>query len=396
VHPVNFRGPAPVSPDFQPLVFTPPLIRKALFGFPSDNWPRTTATPPAHVASIGSVTNFADRLMMWSNFHTATNTINWAVLDTYVANARAAGVTEGKYQVYGTPAFLASTGAGTLGPYGLLGECAYPGNGDASLAQTTYFCTQFAQRNISAWGRFFTLISAGNEMDWRQTTGPLVFWWGTRAQYVDFAWAVRAAFEAADPAMRIGSAGTFKLYATDNGLDQIMNQSGTVFPTKTGKDVFEIFCGHPYGAGPSPAQPNQSGDFLSNSSGGIREASAFLNLYGKTMQGYVADEWGVSNSNDVGTVLAQFLAQSATFRSNFIERMFMMAPMQGCQGIYPWYHSSSGAGSLSGNWVTDTTGVINGYIQASTNLVGKTAVAGGYFKDGRVSLTFSDGTSRTV
>jgi hypothetical protein len=381
-----------LTASYQPLAFAPTLIKKSLFGFASNNWPRTTATPPSYVSSIGSISNYADSQTFWGRLHTATNTINWAVLDAYVANAQAAGVTEGTYQIYGTPTFLASTGTGTTGPWNMLGEGAYPSNGDLTLSQTTYFCTQFALRNISTWGRFFKSISAGNEMDFRGTASSAYYWWGTASQFVDFSWTVRAAFAAADPLMAMASPGQYAIEIANYGMDQWVNVAGTLNPTKRGYDTFDIFSAHPYGAGPTPAQPGQFGDLRFCSNGSMTQVKKLLSVYGKTISGYTATEWGISSNPAEG--LATFLAQSAAFRSNYIERMYMMAPMQGCSSIHPWFHGASG--SLSGDWINDTAGVINGYTLASTNLSGKTVVSGGYFTDGRVTMTFSDNTTRTV
>ena len=375
---------------FQRISGPPRQIEKSFFGMAALNWPRTTADVPAFASSIGSVTNFGDSLTFWGSMHTAPNTIDWTTLDNFVANARAAGVQDGIYCLNGTPTFLAGASSGIQGPHGMLGEGAYP----TDLGQLTYFCQQFAIRNNAVWGHFFSLVSAGNEMDYREIASTGYFWWGTRAQFVDFSWTVKAAFNAADPTMRIGSPGMFEAFEQNYGMDQVINQPGTVNPTRTGKDCFEWACTHPYFAGPTSIQAQSYGDLTNARTLGTNVVRDFLGRNGKTVAGVIASEWGFGPGDGFAPYIA-FLAQTPAYRASFMERLFMCGFMYGMSGIYPWYY---GAGSPSGQWQTDTNGVVLGYTNASANMTGKTwAGTGGYDTvTGQVTMDFTSGSSRVV
>lgn len=386
-----FRGG--ITPTgLQSITMSPTLVPPSFFGLCSQDWPwNGTVAGTAPTFTVGRLSNYDNSRTHWRTIHTANNTINWTAIDNWVVNAKAAGIVKGTYVLYGCPTFLASTGAAVAGPYGGLGEGAYPGNNDATLTQLQYFCTQFATRNIGTWGKFFDTISIWNEPTFTTTPNGSNFFWGTRPQFVDMHYAAYSALKAADSTLNILSPGMFYIRNATSGFDQWINQSGTIYPTKTGKDCFDGIANHPYHSYPNHTYGG-FGDLSSCSLGGMNSINGVLLQYGKSISGMYITEYGISSGVD--TELAQFLALSAADRKKFISRLLMSAAMYGYKSFCAF--SFGNVSNLIGNLSTDTTGVIAGWQDAYSNMVNKTIVSGGWLLNGSMTVTFSDNSTYTV
>lgn len=373
-------------------VSAPISVPEAFFGLNAQDWPSSGSAP---TFSFGSYSNFDNNRTHWNRLHTSANNINWANLDAVVTAMQAAGVTDGTYVLYGTPTFLAQGYPGTdqsvvNGPYSggsVAGEGSYPTN----LSQLTYFCQQFASRNASTWGGFFKRVQLFNEPEggnFSGTANATNFFWGTATQYVDMLWTAYSALKAADSSLVLLTPGTYNMttFATWLGT------SGTVNPTKTGKDCFDAVALHPYHAAPNGAY-SARGDFVTLPSGGLRSAATVLAAAGRTGLDYYATEYGLDSSGSTG-VVAAFLARTAAERKQRMSRLIMAAARTGWKRYYLW--SLGNANNLCGNLATDTTGVIAGIQETFTAVAGKTITAGGFYTDGREWLTFSDGGTYVV
>lgn len=353
------------------------------FGLASQDWPSTGSVPPF---PFGRITNFDNNRTHWRSLHTSGNTINWAALDTFVSGARAAGAVRGTYCLYGCPTFLASTGAGVAGPYGGLGEIAYPND----LAQLTYFCTQFIARNASTWAGFFDQISLFNEPG-------SVFTSCTTTQFVDMLWTAYAAIKAAAPSMPVLSPGTFDLSSANSGsfwgIGGWLNVAGTVNPTKTGKDCFDRIASHPYTAVPAGRAFSGRGSISSVQLGGILAFRKALDGTAQQSAIYDVTEYGYQSA--ANSDLALFLAQTPAYRESFVQCLWIDAMLAGVKSMCAW--SLDNVSNLMGNLRTDDPGAVSGLRKIYNACAGKTIVApSGITATGGRFLTFSDGSTYTV
>jgi len=318
--------------------------------------------------------------------HTVANTINWGALDTFVSGAKAAGAVKGTYCLYGCPTFLASTGAGVAGPYGGLGEIAYPND----LTQLTYFCQQFIVRNNSTWARFFDQISLFNEPG-------SVFTSCTPTQWVDMLWTAYAAIKTAAPAMVVLSPGTFDLGSANSGLfwglGGWLNVAGSVHPTKTGKECFDRIAAHPYTAVPAGRAFSGRGSISSAQGGGIlpfRQALAGTSLVNAV---YDVTEYGYQSTTNSDLTL--FLAATPAYREAFVQCLWIDAMLAGVQSMCAW--SLDNVSNLMGNLRTDDPGAVSGLRKIYNACAGKTIIApSGITATGGRFLTFSDNSTYTV
>lgn len=369
---------------------TPRVVFPSFFGINSQDWPvRAGASGGATPSfSFGTFGTFDCNALHWRSLHTSTDTFSWADLDTTVNTAFASGK-EVIYAVYGCPTFLASTGAAQAGPYGGLGEGAYPSN----LAQLTAFCTALMQRYNSGGVRKIHAVQLFNEPDFTGTPAAGRFFWGTRPQYVDMLWTAYSALKAADPGIICLTPGTFSVSNATTGMDQWINQTGTVNPSVHGYDCFDAVATHPYHVRPNSTYGGFGGGFSGITLGGTKVFQALLSQYGKGSVKFYATEYGISGSaSDQETI--DFNAQPSEFKRLFIARLCCSAMLSGVDRLLLWGWGN--ASNLCGELASDPAGAILGWQQAYDNTVGKTLIGGGHFPDGRMSLIFSDGSSYTV
>jgi hypothetical protein len=339
---------------------------------------------------------------MWNRLHTALNTISWTVLDAWVVSAKAAGAVRGTYCLYGTPTFLASTGAGVNDPYGGAlglavaspGGAAFPNN----LAQVTYFCQQFVIRNNSTWGGFFDVISPGNEPFISESTTPdgFKFWWGTAAQFVDFLWTVKAAL--AGSGIKVASPGTFDMTnATSgnfSGIGTWLNTLGTVNSTRRGYDCFDHIASHPYHAVPNGSAFSGWGGIDSVQTGGTLPFRAVLAGLPAASGEYHATEYAYDSAPGTAD-LTQFLAKPAAYREAFVQCLWIDAMLAGVKSMCAF--SLGNTANLMGDLSTDDPGSISGLRKVYNACAGKIIVSpSGITATGGRFLTFSDGTTYTV
>ena len=367
-------------------------IPAEFFGLASQNWPSTGSAP---TFPFGRLTTFNNYRTHWRHLHASSNNIGWADLDAWVVGAKAAGAVKGTYCLYGCPLFLASTGADALGPFGNLGECAHP----SDLGQLTYFCTQFAERNISTWGRFFDVVSPFNEptLGPSTTPGPTFYEWSTAGQFIDKLWTVYSALKAADPTLKVISPGFFRLDNLNDsnfaGLGYLQGVLGTVNTTKRGTDCYEGLATHQYSVVPEGAAVSGKGSVNSLQYGGVR---AYRDLVrgGTATNGPIhITEMGFSAAADWEQTL--FFAKTAAHREAVIQCVYIDAMLAGVSSIHPWSYGNSE--NLAGDLATDDPGVISGLRKIYNACAGKTIVApSGITATGGRFLTFSDGSTYTV
>ena len=364
----------------------------------SQAWPwNGSVVGTAPTFPVGRISNYDNQKTHWNNVHQAANTITWTNIDTWVANSKAAGVRKGVYVLYGTPQFLASSGGTVAAPYGtaasiLSGGGAYPAFGDATMSQLIYFCQQFAARNKAVWGGFFDCVSLWNEPDFLQTPGSSSFWWGTKTQFVDTLYAAYSSFKAADPSLMLIGPGTFSVKNANTGLDQWINQVGTLYPTKRGYDCFDVFASHPYHARPLGYSGN--GDLQGLQLGGALGIQTVLASTPRAGCPMVCSEYGVSSVADAE--LTAYLARSTAFRETFVQRLWIDAMLSGFKFMTAF--SLGNTANLMGNLSTDDPGAISGLRKVYVGTVGKTIVTklSGLLPDGSRLLTFTDGTTYKV
>src|SRR5574343_107796 len=375
------------------------LVRPSFFGLNTQDWPVRAGTSGGNAPTfpVGSLASWDSAQLHWRYLHTAANTINWSTVDTFVSQARAAGISEGTYVLYGCPTFLASSGAGVAGPFGGLGEGAYPND----LSQLEYFCRQFVSRNASSWGSFFKEIQLFNEPElggFGAAPSASAFVWMTATQFVDMLWTAYAAFKTADPTLKIMSSGTFKLSGA-NSLSVWASTAGTVFPAKTGSDCFDAMALHPYHARPNGYYGMQ-GDILSLDAGGLLKLRTVLKPLGKWPIECHVTEYGVSSGSDAE--LTEFNAATAEFRRLFAFRLDMSMACNGIKknNIFSLGNVANLCNNLDivtlGGLPPDTLGYKLGRAQAYAAMVNKTIVAAGWYADGRQEINWSDGTVLTV
>lgn len=375
----------------------PVYIPHEFFGLNSQDWPARAPTSGGDGASAPAFTfgmystHDASTALNWGAMHTAANTINWTKLDDTVSALRAMGVTKGMYALHGTPTFLAQPGqAGLSAPYGPLGGGSYP----TDLAQLAYFCTQFAARNAAVWGGFFVAVQVLNEPEANDFSGSTVGqWWGTRKQYVNYAATAYVALKAAAPAITVLSAGTYKPATLAAWSGETGDAGAGV--GRYGHQCYDAVALHPYWATPNHTYTGH-GTLDSLSLGGVRPTRAALAQYGLQAIDIWCTEWGLdsggSRASPTAACLA-FMALPADDRRKYIARLYIGAALAGLKNFFLF---SYGGPFLSGDLVTDTTGVILGIQQAYAAMAGKTWTAGGYYTDGRAWLSFMDGSTYVV
>lgn len=286
----------------------------------------------------------------------------------------------GIYVIYGCPTFLAQAGqAATAGPYEGLGEGSYP----TDLSQLTYFCTEFANRNTTVWGGFFTTVQIFNEPEGGNFSGvanSTNFFWGTAVQFVDMSATVYAALNGTG--LTRLSAGTYKMSTFNTWLSTQGSVTG-----KFGYECFDAVAAHPYHAAPNGTY-SARGNFKTLPDGGVNGIRSTLTTYSKQNVDIYFTEYGLDGSESTG-IVATFLAKTAAERKLLIIRLIMAAARSGVKNFCFW---SYGGAQLVGDMVTDTTGVALGINEANLAIAGKTITSGGWYPDGREWLQFSDGT----
>jgi len=365
----------------------PISVPSTFFGFNSQVWPVSGTAP---TLNFGTFCTFGTKKLHWCNLQTASNALsaNIGDFDTAVNSMKAAG-RKINFTFYGTPTAFASTGSGTPGAWGDNGEGAYPND----LTQVTYFLTQIINRANGLQDGIITSIQLWNEPDFTATPGNASFW-GTRPQFVDLLWTAYAAIKAADPRIVVLCPGTFDLTNANYGLNQWINQTGTVNSTKRGYDCFDAIASHPYHARPLGPLYSGFGDIWGLSLGGILPFRQSLKTYGKGNVDFYITEYGIASGYD--QELQWFLnSTTAAYRKAFISRLLVDCMLAGVK-VFGAFGFGPSQAPLMGDLTNDTTGVVAGWNETYAACAGKTIVDGGFVSDGSRYLTFSDGTSYTV
>lgn len=371
-------------------VTSPILVSNTFFGMNSQDWPVRAPTSggngdSAPLFTFGSIATNDCSALHWRLINTSDGVFDWSKLDLAVDACVANGGTL-TYVLYGCPTWLASTGAGVAGPYGGLGEGAYP----TSLAKLTTFCATLVARYNSIT-RKIKAVQLFNEPEngsaFLETPNDSTFWWGTAVQYVDMLYTAYTAIKTADPGIVVLCPGTYNASTMPTWLDA----QGPV-TTKFGYQCFDAVAVHPYKSLPNGTFAGV-GDLSTVQLGGKNKLAAVLATRGLVNLDYYITEWGVDSTSSSQLVI-DFLASSADNRRKRTTRMLMAAARMGFKEFHP--HSYGNTEQLSGDLVDDSTGVALGYQNAVAAMSGKTIVRGGYYFDGRERLEFSDGTSLEV
>lgn len=367
-------------------------IPPEFFGLNSQDWPTRAPTSGGDGASAPAFdfgmysTHDCSTALNWGALHTASNTVDWTKLDATVAALQAHGVTKGLYALHGTPTFLAQPAqAAVSSTYGPLGGGSYP----TDLSQLAWFCQQFAARNASVWSGFFTAVQILNEPEANDFAGTTVGqWWGTRKEFVNFAATAYAALKAADASLVVLSAGTYRVTT----LSAWCGETGDAGAGSGvyGHQCFDAVATHPYWATPNHTYSGH-GTFDSVALGGVRPIRSAMAAFGKADIDIWCTEWGLDSGGSRASPSATcvtFMAQTAEYRRQYTERLFIGAALAGLKNIFLF---SYGGPFLSGDLVTDTDGVVLGAQNAYTAMAGKTWTSGGYYPDGRAWISFADG-----
>ncbi len=357
------------------------LVKPEFFGLNIQDWPSSGSAP---TLNFGSVSTYDNKRTHWGRMHTSANTVDWTPLDALVAACQARGVNDGTYVLYGTPTYLAQAGqAATTEPYGLAGGASYP----TDLSALTWFCQQFAARNIETYGGFFKRVQLFNEPASGSFSGNAVstsFWWGTAPQYVDMLATAYSALKTADPSLTMLTAGIDQVSA-------LITWSSAQGPVtgKYGHQCFDAVAAHPYNAVPNPSYSGYP-DVKNLVSTGVSAIRAALAPYAKSGVDIYATEYGFF-SGSYTSVAANFVAsETVANRKLRMQRALMSMIRNGIKACYIFSYQN--VMNLSGDLSTDASGVIAGYNEVIANVVGKTVVGSKYYDDGRERLEFSDGT----
>lgn len=339
--------------------------------------PKTTM---ASTLNASSVSNFQNGDTLWCALHTGLNTISWTDLDAFVDDAKAAGIESGLYVLYGCPTFIAQPADQTVaGAYGFLGENSYP----SDLSQLTWFCQQFAARNVATWGGFFKWVQLFNEPEaGGEFTASGDFFKYSATQFVNQLWTAYSAFKAADPSLELLCPGTYDMTVMATWLDTTENVSGF---TKHGYDCFDHIALHPYYATPNPAYSGR-GDFYTLNRGGIGKTKELLDVRGKTGVKYYATEWGFSTYDPPVTALIEGLSDAD--RALIMQREILGAMRVGFSGLWLW--GVGNAYHYSGNIGADPNGVDAGFNAAAAVVVGRTPIDAGYCANGAETVFGDD------
>jgi hypothetical protein len=371
-------------------------VNKNFFGLNSVDWPTraptgggTGSSPPAF--GFGTISTMDCNALHWRSLHTATNTISWTNLDTFVTQAKAAGATRGIYVLYGTPTFLAQAGqSAQAGVYGGLGEGSHP----TTLSQLTYFVTQFNTRNTGTYAGFFDTIQVWANLDTNTTMFSGVastssYFWGAAQQFADIITTVKAALTAASSTIIVGTPSINKAEFNASWLTATGLTTGVVAATAVGAicaNAYSLKYNEYKGIGRSTVLADR---YVGTKA--LRKLATSVGLSENIPIEMVS--FGLSNNNSDGA-LAQYQALTDAERITYIKRMYVAALRAGVKSICPWSYGS--VSYYVGSLVADTLGTITGLTQVHNELVGRTIISGGYYTDGREYLELSDGTTYIV
>jgi hypothetical protein len=246
-------------------------------------------------------------------------------------------------------------------------------------------------------------------------------WWGSKGDLVDLSWITYTACKAADPTIVVYSPST----ADNNaGPDVWIGSLGTVNTTKHGYDSYDVYTVDPFGY--APTQFNWGTDvtqstYATNQLNFINGSQSFATLIasikakmivgGKTTPiAFVS--CGYTGAYSSPAIVTLFRSKTALFRKQYIARSMLEAAALGVTQM-TWYGAdtnntlgvainqpigtaASNASEFSGNFLTDTDGVIAGLNEFAANVPGKTIISCGYMVDGSMRATFSDGSTYTI
>ncbi|MBK6790828.1 MAG: hypothetical protein IPG77_25240, partial [Betaproteobacteria bacterium] len=239
-----------------------------------------------------------------------------------------------------------STGADVAGPWGYLGECAHP----SDLAQLTYFCTQFAERNISEYDSFFDAVQLFNEPYLSASTTPsnTLYEWSTPAQFIDKLWTAYAALKAADSSLLILSPGMThygNITSPLAGLGYLSTINGSTHSTKTGEDCYEGVATHWYGL--APEGPAFTGYCTISGWRGTEVAAPAGVSKRRSQTDSLSMARCTSRSSRypptlTGAELDPFLNESTMYRESWIQCFYIDAMLAGVKSVSPWIFGSSG------------------------------------------------------
>lgn len=371
-------------------------VSKNFFGLNSVDWPTraptgggTGSSPPAF--GFGTISTMDCNALHWRSLHTATNTINWTSLDTFVTQAKAAGATRGIYVLYGTPTFLAQASqAAQAGVYGGLGEGSYP----TTLAQLTYFVTQFNTRNSGTYAGFFDTIQVWANLDTDATMFSGVasassYFWGSAPQFADVITTVKAALTAASSSIIVGTPSINRAESNLSWLTATGLTTGVVAATAVG-----AICANAYSLKYNEYKGIGRSTVASDRYVGVKALRKLATSVGLSENISIEMvSFGLSNNSSDGA-LTQYQTLTDAERITYIKRMYVAAVRAGVKSICPWSYGS--VSYYVGSLVADTQGTIAGLTQVHNELVGRTIISGGYYTDGQEYLELSDGTTYTV
>ena len=327
----------------------------------------------------------------WRSLHTASNTISWTSLDTFVTQAKAAGATRGIYVLYGTPTFLAQAGqAAQAGVYGGLGEGSHP----TTLAQLTYFITQLNSRNSGTYAGFFDTIQVWANIDADTTMFSGVasaanYFWGSAQQFADIVTTVKAALTAASSTIVVGTPSINKAELNTGWLAATGLTTGVVASTAIGAicaNAYSLMYNKYTTIGRATVQEDRYVGVRA-----LRQLAVSSGLSENLPIHMVS--LGLANNNSDGA-LAEYQALSTANRINYVKRMYVSLLRAGVSSVCPWSYGS--VSYYIGSLVADTLGTVAALTQIHNELVGRTIVSGGFYSDGREYLDLSDGTTYIV
>ena len=387
----------------------------------------------------------------WSTIETSPGVYSsaaLAILDSIITAHRQNGATV-LFGVYGVPAFYANnatanptyTDAQTEGPWNALGECAMPdsaganyngtntGNNSSGLNGLTAlynFCQMIATRYNGAGGSWFLANGAalgkaiaywemGNEPHFAYPSGASVgngnttgsggpggyFWWDSANHYVDYCYTQRQAVKAIDSTILMCNGG---FAGNPTGLGKVFLQaSGAINTGITGYATVDALASHWYGLTPEGTVLGAWGSNRGavNSTGadsgvmGITYTSTNMaatdSRFGIANLPYWCTESGVCEIITDGTTLAWYNAP-APFRKRHMKRLLKTLMGQRVSRWDPWHAEDIATPFFSGNWQTDTGGVIAAYNELAVESCGKTLIDGAWISGGPVLHQYSDGT----
>lgn len=340
----------------------------------------------------------------WSDIETSAGVYSaaaLAALDSMITFQRQNGK-HVCFGVYGTPRFYADnttphptiTDFNATGPWGGLGECAYPTSLTALANYTTLIINRYNKPGGAWYDANFATLGKGIQSwePWNEpafanvnTTG---FFWGTAVQMVDMCATQYDVIQSLDNTIIFSSPG---FSGTGAGKTFLTTTGSTA---RTGFQVSQRFSWHPYNRVPlNMTYKRYNGDILYGGNG-ILDIQQYMRDNNVKLPLWIT-EWGLE-AGATNPDIEAWYAEPPEFRYKWIGRTVFGMMLAGVDVWCPWHWDITGSTGSAGNYQNDINGVQAIFNYLAAEAAGRTFVDGGYTSTGEVYGVRSDGVTITI